>query len=74
MKWVDGAIVAGLGAHVVDHGDVGMIEGSGSSGLLLEPRQPLGVGGVLLRQHLDRHLATQASVLPEVHLAHAARA
>jgi len=72
MKWVM-VIVAGLRAHVVYDGDVGVIQGSGSSGLLLEPRKPLGVGGVLLRENLDRHLAPQPGVLAEVYLAHTAR-
>jgi len=38
------------------------------------PPKSLRIGGVLLRQNLDRHLATQAGVLTEVHLAHTASA
>jgi len=51
---------------------VGVIQRSGSSGFLFEASQPFRVTGVLLRQHLDRHLATQAGVLAEIHLTHAA--
>jgi len=68
----DGAIVAGLRAHVVNDSDVGMIQRRSSPSFLLEPSQTFRVTGVLLRQHLDRHLAAQAGVLAEVHLAHAA--
>ncbi len=50
-----------------------MIQRSGSTSFLLEACQALRVAGVLFRQHLDRHLAAQARVLAEVHLAHAAR-
>ncbi len=51
-----------------------VIERRRGARLLLEARQPLGIGGVLLRQNLDRHLAAQARVFAEIHLAHAARA
>ncbi len=35
-----------LGADVMNDGDVGVIQRSGSPSLLLEPGQPLRVGGV----------------------------
>jgi len=61
-----------LGADVVNDGDVGMIEGGGGAGFLLETSQPLGVGGVLLRQHLDGDITIQLRIPRPIHLSHAA--
>ncbi len=65
---------AALVADVVHRGDVRVVERRRRPRLLLEPGQPLRVGGELLGQHLDGHLAAQARVLRQPHLAHAARA
>ncbi len=40
---------------------------------MLEPRQPLGVRGECVGQHLDGDLAAQLDVARPVDLAHAAR-
>ncbi len=59
-------------AHLVDAGDVGMVQGGEHLGLALEAGEPLGVLGEGGRQHLDRHLATELGVLGAVDLSHAA--
>ncbi len=64
--------VGTLGADVVNDGDVGVIQRSSSPSLRLEAGQPFGVAGVLLGEHLDRHLAPETGVLTEVHHSHAA--
>ena len=61
-------------ADVVDRGDVGMVQDARRLGLLLEPAQPVGVGGEGGGQDLDRHVAAQARVLRAIHLSHPARA
>ncbi len=45
-----------------------------SVGLALEPRQAIGIGRELVRQHLDRDVAVQLRVAGAVDLAHAAGA
>ena len=54
----------------VDGDDVGMVESGEGLGLTLETGQPLGVGGQLGRQHLERHLAVQGRILGPVDLPH----
>ncbi len=61
-------------AYVMNGCDVRVVQSSGSSCLLLEAGEALGARGELGGQHLDGHLAAQARVLGEIHLAHAARA
>ena len=56
----------------MDRCDVRVVQGGGSTSLLLEAGEALGIRGKLGRQHLDGHLAAQAGVLRQVHLAHAA--
>ena len=63
-----------VGPHVVDGEDVRVIQGGDGARLALEEGEAGGVGGDLLRQDLDRHLATQARVASSVDLAHAAGA
>ena len=57
---------------LVDTGDVRMIERRQNLGLTLEPGQALRIARHRLRQHLDRHFATQLGVLGAIHLTHAA--
>ena len=52
--------------------DVGMIERGQRDGLALEPGQPLGIGGHLRRQNLDRNVAAQLRIERAVDLTHAA--
>ncbi len=59
-------------SRAMDGCDVWMVQGCGSASLLLETSEALGVRGELGGQHLDGHLAAQARVLRQVHLAHAA--
>jgi len=42
--------------------------------LALESRHPLGIFSELIRQHLERHLATELGVFRAPHLAHPASA
>ena len=51
-----------------------MAEGAGGPGLLLEALQAVLVGGQLLGDDLDGHVAAEARVVGAVDLAHAARA
>ncbi len=62
--------IALLGADVVDDRDVRVVERRRGPRLLLEASQPFGIRRVLGRQHLDRHLATEACVLAQVDVAH----
>ena len=48
-----------------------LIPASNGSGFPLEAARPVGIGGELRRQHLDRDNATQARVASAVDLAHA---
>ena len=59
----------------VEHGqNVGMVQGSGGEGLLLETAQPVGVKRKRLRQDLDRHFALETRIAGAIDLAHAAGA
>jgi hypothetical protein len=60
-------------AHVVDSENVGMIEGAGPSGFLLEPPQPVLIVAEVGGQDLDRNLAAQPRVLRPINFTHAAR-
>jgi hypothetical protein len=59
---------------VVDGDDVGVIEGSGGLGLVLEAPQPFDVLGEVGVDDLERHLAREALVPGAVDLAHPALA
>ncbi len=63
---------APLLAHVVDGHDVGVVQGGGGAGLLEEPGLALRPAGD--REHLDRHLALELGVEPEVDRSHPAPA
>ena len=59
----------------VEHGDdVGVIQGGGRPGFLLEPLQAVDVAGHVGAQHLDGDVALQACVVRAIDLAHAAGA
>jgi hypothetical protein len=60
--------------HPVDGGDVLVGERGENLGLALEPGHALGVGGHLVRQNLQRHLALQPPVPRAIHLPHPALA
>ncbi len=51
-----------------------MIERGRRAGFLLEPAKPIGIGAERRRQHLDRDIAAQASIVRSIHFAHAAAA
>ena len=56
----------------VEYGkDVGMIQGGGGQGLLLEAAQAVGVERERLRQDFDRNVALKARVAGAIDLAHA---
>ena len=63
-----------LRPDVVDGGDVGVVQDPRGPRLLLEPAQPVGVGGEGRRQDLDRDLAPQPRVPRPIDLAHPPRA
>ena len=50
-----------------------MVEGAGGPRLQLESAQPVGVGGDVLRQHLDRDVAPEPGVARAIDLAHPSR-
>ena len=62
-----------MGADVVDGEDVGVVEGPGGPGLLLEAEETVAIGD-LLGEDLDRDLAAEAGVTGAVDLAHSPRA
>ena len=49
--------VAFVLARIQDRDQVGMVEGAGRAGLVLEATQAIRIGGVVGRQDLDRDLA-----------------
>ena len=59
-------------ADVVERDDVGVIEGGGRPGFLLESRDAVRVRRHDRRQDLDRDFAMQARVVRPIDLAHAA--
>src|SRR5262245_43777196 len=59
---------------MVNHQDVGMIEGSGSTSLLFTAMQSVGIGRETCRQHPDRHVTPQTCVARTINLPHPARA
>ena len=63
-----------LMANVVERADVRVVEQRDGTRLALEPGAHFGRRGLVLRQHLDRHVATESRVVRAIHLAHAARA
>ncbi len=60
--------------HLVDAGDVGMVQGGQNLGLALEAGEALRILRERLRQHLDRHPPAQLRVLGLEDLAHPALA
>ena len=60
-------------ADVVERADVRVVEGGDRPGLALEAGTRLGVGGQVVRQHLDGDLAIEPRVPRPVDLTHAAR-
>jgi hypothetical protein len=62
-----------VGADIVDGEDVGVVEGAGGAGLLLEPAEVVAVGD-LRGEDLDGHLAVETGIVGPVDLTHAARA
>ncbi len=61
-------------AHIVEHENVGMVQGAGRARLLLEASETIRIGGERGGQHLDRDLTSQAGVARSIDLAHAPRA
>ena len=59
-------------AHIVDAGDVVVIEPRGRLGLVLEPQHRLAVGRVFRREDFQGHAAGQAGIEGAEHLAHPA--
>ena len=55
-------------------GDVRMVQRGEDFGFALEAREPIGIAGERLGQHLDRDLAFQLGVRRAIHLAHPAGA
>ncbi len=66
---VGGAVV---GADVEEGEDVGVVEGAGEAGLLLEAAEAVGVLAVLGGEDLDGDVAVEAGVAGAVDLAHPA--
>ena len=64
-------VIRGL-ADVVHREDAGMVQRGGGAGFLLEPSQPVRIGGELGRQHLDRDVAAEPRVAGPVNPPHAA--
>ena len=63
-----------VGADVVDGEDVGVVQGRGRAGFLLEAAQAIGIAGPERRQHLDRDIAVEPRVARPVDVAHASGA
>jgi hypothetical protein len=61
-------------SYVIEHTDVGVIEGRHGPGFLLEGLAALRVGGSLAREDLQRNDAAEASVTGAVNLTHPADA
>jgi len=61
-----------VGADVEDRADVGVVQRSGGTGLLLEPSDTLGVAGKIGEDDLDGDIAAQAGVVGTVDLARSA--
>ena len=59
-----------VSAGVVDRKDVGVIQGPGRPGLLLEAVEQVGIVGDLLGQHLQGHIALQPGIPGTVNLTH----
>ena len=61
-------------ADLVDHHDVGVIQGRGGARLVLEAAYALRICGTVLAKDLERDVAPEASVPRPVDLAHASAA
>ena len=60
--------------EAVDLRDVRMVEGRERPRLALEPGEPLGIVGDTLREHFERHVASERGVAGAVDLPHASGA
>ena len=60
--------------QTVDRRDVRVIERGEELRFAMQPREPLGIGGEQLRQHLQRDVATELRIAGAIHLSHAAGA
>ncbi len=67
MKWVPSS-----NPHVVNSGDVRVIEGGGGSGFLLEACQAVWVGGQSVGENFDGNRPSKNGVLSTPNYAHAA--
>jgi hypothetical protein len=63
-----------LCADVVDREDIGVVEGSGGAGFLLEPLQAVSVARKSRRQDLDCDVAPQSRIARPIHHTHPAGA
>ena len=66
-------IDAVLMPHVVQRADTRMIQRRNRARLAVESLSQLRVGGKMLRQDLDGHVAAQPGIPGAIHLAHSAR-
>src|SRR6516162_3042736 len=57
--------------YVIDCKDVGVVQGGGGAGFLLETAQPVFIPGVLASQQLERDPTTKPRILSQEHFAHA---
>jgi hypothetical protein len=74
LDHLHGQEVRGVGLlEAVDGGDVGVVERRQHPRFALEGRQPFGVGGDVLRQHLDRNVAPELGVARAIHHTHPSR-
>ena len=60
-----------MSSNIVNDKNVGMIEGTGGAGFLLEALQAARIGGERGGENLDCDLATQARIAGAIHFAHA---
>ena len=61
-------------ADVVDGDDVGVVQGGGGLGLLLEAAHEVGLVGERIGEEFQRHIALQSRIASPIDLAHAAAA
>src|SRR3981081_4460860 len=62
------------GAKFKDGQNIRMIEPGSGKCLALKSKQPISVGGDVLRQDFECYLAAQGCVIRQIHLTHSARA
>ena len=68
----DDIVQSAVFAHIVDAGDIVVIEPRGRLGLVLEPQHRFAVRRMLRREDLQRHAAGQAGIEGAEHFAHPA--